>query len=61
MRILNIVAVLSHLFPGSVNGEDYELRDNGDELGPYIHKWSRREPEPSREVIEAISIQLDQE
>lgn len=61
MRILNIVAVLADLFPGSVNGEDYELRDNGDEIGPYIHEWRMAEPEPSRETLEAVSAQLEQE
>jgi hypothetical protein len=61
MRILNIVAVLEDMFPGSINGEDYELRDNGDDIGPYIHEWHLPDPEPSRETLEAVSVQLEQE
>lgn len=61
MRILNITAVLQHMHPGSVNGEDYELRDNGDEIGPYIHEWKMSAIEPTREELEEVSIQLEQE
>ena len=49
------------MHPGSVNGEDYELRDNGDEIGPYIHEWKMSAIEPTREELEEVSIQLEQE
>lgn len=53
---MNLGRTLAHLYPEAEPGVDYTVRaEEGGE--PYISEWSLREPEPTREEMEAAALE----
>ena len=48
---MSIVTAIEYLFRGIELDRDYVVRDDG--TGPYISRWSRPEPQPTPEELEA--------
>lgn len=48
---------IQYLFPNAETPRDYELRDDSDGIGQYISRWSRAEPRPAKEALEAADAE----
>ncbi len=51
---------IRYLYPGAVEGRDYEIRDDSDGKGPYIEKWNLPAPKPTKATLDAVAVQAMQ-
>ncbi|MFP3418083.1 XkdW family protein [Bacillus sp. SIMBA_154] len=59
---MNKALAIMYLFPNSILGKDFSVRDDGD--GQFIDTWLMKDPEPSDEELDAAwqeYLKLDNE
>ncbi|WP_345912133.1 XkdW family protein [Bacillus altitudinis] len=49
---MNLALAVKYLFPDAVIGEDFIVRDDGDDRGQYIENWTLNEPQPSKQELQ---------